>query len=158
MTAMAFSEAGLQALTEAFEGCRLEAYPDPGTGGAPWTIGYGHTDPGVCRGMVISREQADKFLRADIAGAEAAVNRLVRVELNQQQFDALVDFAFNAGEHNLAGSHLLACVNAGDFAAADREFSRWVFGGGHKLPGLVRRRQAEAAWFSDTAWSARSTT
>jgi lysozyme len=135
-------------LTEDAEGLRLTAYPDPGTGGHPWTIGYGHTGADVFQGLTISQELAEKLLRQDVHDAESAIHQLVTTELTQHQFDALVDFAFNCGAHNLATSTLLRHVNAGEFEAATKEFARWVNGGGHVLPGLVKRRHAEAALFA----------
>ena len=134
-------------LTEDSEGVRLTAYPDPGTGGNPWTIGYGHTGSDVYEGMVIDHAQAEELLRGDVRSAEAAVKREVRVELNQHEFDALVDFAFNCGAGNLQHSTLLRLVNEGHFAEASQHFGDWVKGGGHVLPGLVRRRHAEAVLF-----------
>jgi lysozyme len=135
-------------LTEDAEGCRLTAYPDPGTGGAPWTIGYGHTGPEVHEGMTITHDQATEFLKEDIKSSEAAVKRCVEVPLTQGQYNALVDFAFNAGAGNLQHSTLLRKVNASDFAGAVEEFGKWVNGGGHVLPGLVRRRHAESQAFA----------
>jgi lysozyme len=127
-----------------FEGCRLAAYPDPGTGGAPWTIGYGHTK-GVSRGMLITQQQAEDFLHIDILEFENGVDELVKVELKQHQFDALVSFAFNCGIGNLRSSTLLKMVNAGNFNAVPAQFMRWTRAAGKELPGLVRRRRAEAA-------------
>ena len=134
-------------LTEDSEGVRLTAYPDPGTGGDPWTIGYGHTGSEVFEGMVIDHAQAEQFLSEDVRSAEAAVKRLVHVELTQHEFDALVDFTFNCGAGNLQHSTLLRLVNEGRFAEAAQHFGDWVKGGGHVLPGLVRRRHAEAVLF-----------
>jgi hypothetical protein len=78
---------------------------------------------------------------------EKAVQRLVKVKLNQNQFDALVSFAYNCGEGNLAKSTLLKRVNAGDFEGAAQEFHKWNKGGGQVLRGLVRRRKAESDLF-----------
>jgi len=142
-----YDQAGLD-VTEDSEGCRLTAYPDPGTGGDPWTIGYGHTGADVHPGMTIDHAQAEEFLRHDVRSAEAAVKRLVKVELTQHQFDALVDFAFNCGAGNLQHSTLLKLVNEGDFATASTHFGDWVKGGGHVLPGLVKRRHAETVLFN----------
>jgi lysozyme len=127
-----------------FEGCRLKAYPDPGTGGAPWTIGYGHTS-GVSRGMLITQQQAEDFIHIDILKFEKAVDDLVEVDLEQHQFDALVSFAFNCGIGNLRSSTLLKMVNSGKFDAVPAQFMKWTRAAGKELPGLVRRRRAEAA-------------
>jgi lysozyme len=133
-------------LTETGEGLRLEAYPDPGTGGAPWTIGYGRAH-GVKPGDTCTQEQAEQWLTEDIVTAEAAVNRLVRANLTQHQFDALVDFTFNAGVGNFASSTLLKDLNAGYLQLAANEFKRWDMAGGAHLAGLAHRRAAETELF-----------
>ena len=71
---MALTPAGYR-LIQSWEGCRLQAYPDPASGGAPWTIGYGHTGPEVKPGLVISQEQADAWFKSDVARFESAVDR-----------------------------------------------------------------------------------
>jgi lysozyme len=142
---MKTSEAGI-ALIEEFEGCILDAYPDPATGGAPWTIGFGHT-AGVAPGARCTREQAVQWLREDVAWAEAAVNRLVAVPLEQHQFDALVSFTFNLGQGALASSTLLRLLNAGRRAEVGPQFLRWNNGPNGPMPGLTRRRAAERALF-----------
>jgi lysozyme len=139
---MIYSNTGLH-LTEESEGCRLRAYPD--STGIP-TIGYGHTK-GVRLGDVCTQEQAERWLREDIAYAEAEVNRVVRVPLTQGEFDALVDFTFNCGRGNFDHSTLLALVNKGDMVHAAAQFERWDKAGGKVVAGLLRRRQAEAAEF-----------
>ena len=143
---MKTSDAGL-ALIQAFEGCVLAAYPDPATGGEPWTIGYGHTH-GVRPGDACTREQALAWLREDLGGAEQAVSQCVKVPLAQHQFDALVSFTFNCGPGALAQSTLLRLINAGgDPSVVGPQFARWVNGPNGPLPGLVRRRAAERAMF-----------
>ena len=143
---MIYSKNGLH-LTEQFEGLRLTAYPDPGTGGAPWTIGYGHTGPDVHPGLTITQQQAENLLARDIQTASDAVNRLVKYELTQEEFDALVDFTYNCGAGNLKISTLLKKVNAGDMVGASKEFAKWNLANGHILQGLVNRRQAEMRLF-----------
>jgi lysozyme len=128
------------------EGCRLEAYPDPGTGGAPYTIGYGHT-AGVHEGDWCTQEQAAEWLKADVVQSENAVMQLVDVQLTQGEFDALVDFVFNLGAGALAGSTLLKLLNAGRYHEAAQQFPLWVHASGHVLPGLVARRAEEEAEF-----------
>jgi lysozyme len=142
-----YSDAGF-ALTKLFEGLRLTAYQDQG---GVWTIGYGHTGPGVQAGLVITEAQADIFLQADVARAVTAVNLLVTAAISQGQFDALVDFAFNLGSSSLAHSTLLKQVNAGDFAGAAQSFLLWDHIGKKVNPGLLRRRTAEVAMFNGTA-------
>lgn len=132
------------ALIEDYEGLSLDAYPDPGTGGEPHTIGYGHTG-GVKPGDSITKDQAVAFLRSDVAAAEKQVAACVEVTLTSNQFSALVSFQFNTG--SLGDSTLLSCVNEEDWYGAKEQFGRWVHAGGRTLAGLVRRRAAEAALF-----------
>lgn len=143
---MQVSPAGV-ALTKEMEGCVLHSYPDPGTGGAPWTAGFGHTGPEVKPGMTITQAQADAWLNADLARASLVVNSLVRVYLTQGEHDALTDFVFNVGAGNFRGSTLLRLLNAGDSKAAAQQFERWNMASGRILPGLVRRRAKEKALF-----------
>jgi len=143
---MEYSKDGLH-LTEQFEGVKLTAYPDPGTGGAPWTIGYGHTGPEVHQGLTITQEQAEQYLAQDVKKAVADVNAKLTVEVTQGEFDALVDFAFNCGCGNLNNSTLLKKINAGDFQGAAHEFEKWDMAAGKHMAGLLRRRQAEELEF-----------
>lgn len=130
-------------LIRQFEGMLLNAYADPG---GIWTIGYGHTK-GVREGMHCSLAQANVWLEYDAAEAAEAVNRLVTADLTQHQFDALTDFVFNLGSSALEASTLLRKLNAGDYEGAADEFPRWVYDNHVKLPGLVKRREAERALF-----------
>ena len=139
-----YSDAGL-AITESFEGLRLTAYQDVA---GVWTIGYGHTGAEVHAGLTITQPEADRLLRADLASAEACVNRAVTAALTLEQFDALVDFCFNAGRGSFLGSSLLRKLNEGDAAGAAAQFGLWVHAGGEVVEGLVRRRKAEAAMFA----------
>lgn len=141
-----YSQTGLRN-TEQFESCKLEAYPDPGTGGAPWTIGYGHTGPEVIEGLTCTQEKAEEWLRNDIQVAANEVNARVTVPITQEEFDALVDFTFNVGVGNFEHSTLLRKLNAGDYAGAAGEFDKWDHAAGKVLAGLVRRRDAETAMF-----------
>lgn len=133
------------ALTRSFEGLRLEAYRDSA---GVWTIGYGHTGPEVHCGQCISEIEAEALLRSDLTSAVLTVRKSVQVDLAQHQFDALVDFCFNTGRGSFLGSSLLRYVNEGEFDSAAVQFGLWVHAGGKILPGLVRRRSAEAALFS----------
>ena len=137
--------AGL-ALLKSFEGCKLTAYPDPGTGGEPWTIGWGRTG-GVKRGDTCTQAQADAWLLQDLDRFEQAVERLVSVTLTQNQFDALVSFCYNVGTGSLHSSTLLRKLLAGDYEGAQQQFARWNRAGGKEMPGLTRRRAAEAELF-----------
>ena len=127
------------ALIKEFEGLRLKAYKCPG---GVWTIGYGHT-AGVRPGMVITKEQAEQFLKEDLLVFEKAVNNQ-NLSINQNQFDALVSLIYNIGIGNFKKSTLLLKVRIepGDNSIMD-EFLRWVYSKGRVLPGLQRRRLAE---------------
>lgn len=144
---MKTSDAGRKFI-EGWEGLFLRAYDD-GTG--VMTIGYGHTTaagpPTVHHGMTITEEEADQILSSDLSAVEIDVNHHVKVELTQNQFDALVSFDFNTGA--LDRSSLLRAVNSK--LSADEitsDFLKWDRGGGHVMKGLVRRRKAEAALFN----------
>lgn len=131
-------------LIKKWEGLKLEAYlPTPND---VWTIGWGHTK-GVRPGMKITRSKAQELFRKDIEWAENAVNRLVKVGLTQNQFDALVSLTFNIGETAFARSTLLRKLNTGDYQGAAEEFPRWVKQKGKTLRGLVRRRAEEMEVF-----------
>ena len=143
---MEYSKNGLH-LTEQFEGCRLTAYPDPGTGGDPWTIGYGHTGSDVHAGLTITQEQAEELLMKDVQKAANDVKAKVTTDITQEEFDALVDFVFNCGAGNFNGSTLLKKINAGDMEGASHEFEKWDMAAGKHMAGLLRRRHAEAQEF-----------
>jgi lysozyme len=131
-------------LTEGFEGCRLVAYKDVA---GVWTIGYGHTGADVVEGLVITQAQAVSLLVSDVAAAVACVNHAVVVPITQDEFDALVDFTFNAGRGAFLQSTLLRDLNAGDLQSAAAQFGLWVNAGGKPVSGLVRRREAEKELF-----------
>ena len=138
-------------LIHTFEGCRLHAYKCPA---GVWTIGWGHTAD-VYEGMTITREQANEFLEQDIRIFEDNLTFALGLDdkdrmpnglpISQHQFDALLSFTYNVSTGNLARSTLLRKVKANPKDPSIRgEFSRWVYGGGKRLPGLVRRRKMEA--------------
>lgn len=143
---MRLSPSGLE-LIKSHEGLRLSAYQDVA---GVWTIGYGNTSTAK-PGMIITQEQAERLLMNDVEQFENAVNNLVRVTLNQNQFDALVSFTFNLGRGALYRSTLLRKLNVGDYAGAASEFGRWVNAGGKPWPGLIRRRQEERELFESPA-------
>ena len=145
--ALKFDRTGLD-LTEESESLRLEAYPDPGTGSEPWTIGWGHTGADIHKGMKITRSAAEMYLMQDIERCETAIYGLVEVPLTQYEFDALVDFVFNVGVGHFKSSSLLKYINQGNMAEADAEFQKWDKANGRVLPGLVNRRALEAALFN----------
>jgi lysozyme len=138
------SEAGLS-LIKSFEGCVLTAYLDAV---GIWTVGYGHTGPSVHRGLTITQKLAEDILAQDVRRFELGVLNNVKVNLNQNEFDALVSFSFNVGVNALKNSTLLRLLNDGaDRSIVAAEFLRWNKGGDKVLEGLTRRRQAEKALF-----------
>lgn len=143
---MKISDKGLS-LIKSFEGCELTAYPDPGTGGDPWTIGYGHTGPEVVPGLTINQDEAEAYLTLDVEKFERCVEDALTVEATQGQFDALVSFAYNVGCKAMSGSTLVRLLNAGNKDGAASQFGRWNKAGGRVMAGLTRRRQAERDLF-----------
>ncbi len=115
------------------------------------TIGYGHVvKPQELKRFAggITKEQAEALLRQDVQTAERAVLRLITVPLTDGQFDALVSFTFNLGAGALQRSTLRRKVNRSEHAAVPAEFRKWVWAGGRKLEGLLRRREAESALYA----------
>lgn len=141
------------AIIKQFEGCakklpdgRFSAYPDPGTGAEPWTIGWGATGPGITKGVIWTAAQCDARLIEDVARFSGAIDRaLGDAPTSQAQFDAMVSFHYNTGK--LLASTLFRLHKAGDYAGAAREFGKWVNAAGKPLPGLVKRRASEAALY-----------
>lgn len=131
------------ALVASFEGLRTTAYQD---GGGIWTIGYGRTGD-VHKGDTCTKEQALDWLNYDLATTDAAVNRLVKVPLNQHQHDALVSLCFNIGEGNFAKSTLLSLLNQGAEIGASQQFLRWDKVARVSSPGLAIRRAKEKVLF-----------
>lgn len=142
---MRISEQGLK-LIRSFEGFSAIAYTCPA--GYP-TIGYGHVvKSGETFAGAMDESAALALLRADVADAEAAIGRLVMVPLTQFQFDALASFIYNVGAGAFQRSTLKRKVNREEHEDAALEFGRWIWAGGRKLPGLVKRRAAEAALYN----------
>lgn len=144
-------------LIKRFEGFSPTVYVCPA---GYWTIGFGHMLRAFDRNRDtrrfmsgnpypagITREEADEMLIADLRKYEAAVARLITVPLQNEQFDALVSFTYNLGAGALQRSTLRRKVNGGFHDEVPHEFSKWVWGGGRKLPGLVKRREAEAGLY-----------
>ena len=143
------------ALIKRFEGCAklrrdglIEAYPDPGTGAEPWTIGWGATGPGlelgsrIGPGTVWTQKQCDARLADDLRRyARDVANAIGDAPTTQSQFDAMVSFHYNTGA--IARATLTKKHCNGDYDGAAREFKRWNKAGGRVLKGLVRRRQEE---------------
>jgi GH24 family phage-related lysozyme (muramidase) len=135
-------------LLKTWEGCRLSAYLDPASGGAPWTIGYGHTGPEVVPGLTISQEQADAWLERDAAEVNGALDLLLSgVALNPRQCDALVSFCFNVRAGVLERSTLRKRLLVGEAPAVviTQEWPCCCKGPNGPVEGLKRRRAAEVA-------------
>lgn len=143
------SPAGIAAM-KIEEGCKLVAYPDPGSkDGNPWTVGFGSTGPGIARGTVWTQQQAETRFLADLRRFEASVEaKLGNAATSQQQFDAMVSFAYNVGIGSFGTSTLLTKHKGGDFAGAAAEFGRWINNDGKPMAGLKARRAREAAIYS----------
>lgn len=151
------------ALVQRFEDCKLIAYPDPKTGGVPWTIGWGHT-AGVMPGDTCTQEEADAWLVEDLAAAEDIAADHVEADLMEEhEFDAFVSILFNVGQGSHARdgiirlkdgrpSTLLRKLRDGDKAGAADEFLKWVSPGTDVERGLRRRRVAERALFLGADW------
>jgi GH24 family phage-related lysozyme (muramidase) len=143
-------------LVQQFEGCekerqdgRFDAYPDPGTGGDPWTIGWGSTGPDVKPGVVWTQQECDARLEQSLEKFSAGVQALLgAAATTQHQFDAMVSFAYNVGIGNLKTSTLLRKHIAGDHTGAAAEFAKWNKAAGKVLKGLTNRRKAEAALYA----------
>jgi lysozyme len=144
-----------KSLVQQFEGCAkkrpdgmFEAYPDPGSGGDPWTIGWGSTGSDIKRGVVWNQKQCDDRFSDHLAEFARKVQAaLGGAPTTQKQFDAMVSFAYNVGVGNLQSSTLLKKHKAGDYAGAAAEFAKWNKAAGKVLPGLTRRRAAESALY-----------
>lgn len=142
------STAGI-ALIKQFEGCAkrrddglIAAYPDPGTGGAPWTIGWGATGSGIGPGTLWTQSQCDERLSDDLFRyAEEVTVALGDAPTTQAQFDALVSFHYNTGA--ISRATLTSKHRRGDYKGAAAEFARWTRAGGKVLKGLEKRRSAE---------------
>jgi len=152
-------------LMHRFEACRLEAYPDPKTGGDPWTIGWGHTGSDVHPGLVWTQEKADDTFMEDVRVHEQNVDGCVTVEVDQDQYDALVSIMFNVGpggprKDGIARlrdgrpSTLIRRLNAGEFDEAADQFLVWVSPGSNVERGLRFRRRCERAMFLGEDWRA----
>ncbi|MGB7409326.1 MAG: lysozyme [Pontixanthobacter sp.] len=142
------------ALIKQFEGCarirrdgKVAAYPDPGTGGDPWTIGWGATGTGIGPNTVWTQAECDLRLERDLKRYAADVAAAIGgAPTTQNQFDAMVSFHYNTGA--IARATLTRKHRAGDYGGATAEFARWNIAGGRVLNGLVRRRQAEAELYA----------
>ena len=132
-------------LIKRFEGCRYNPYRDSV---GLWTVGYGNLigdGKSLPSGdnRVFTQEEIDAFLVNDLTRTESGINMLVRVQLSQNQFDALCSFCYNLGIGTFQKSTLLKDINASMWDAAANDLLKFHFAGGVSQPGLVKRRQAE---------------
>jgi lysozyme len=139
-------------LVERDEGDRLTAYPDPATGGTPWTIGYGHTGPDVTPGLVITETQAQALLASDLHKFDSGVLELLdngMVSTSDDEYSAMVSLAYNIGLGNFAKSSVLRLHKNGQFPEAADAFLLWDMAAGKVMAGLVRRRHQERELYLD---------
>ena len=141
------SKEGIE-LIKNFEGCELKAYQDSV---GVWTIGYGHTKE-VKEGDEINQEHAEFMLTEEMPEYEGYINNMVKVPLEQNQFDALCSWVYNLGPTNLKNSTLLTVLNQERYKEVPQEIKRWNKAGGVVLNGLIIRRQAEALLFEGKEW------
>lgn len=157
--AMQMSPEGVQVI-EHYETCVLRAYPDPKTGAAPWTCGWGATGHDIGSSTVWTQEQADARLRRDVLEREDMANAVIRVPVTQGQFDAFVDILFNVGPgtatkdgivrlRNGKPSTLLRKLNLTDYAGAREQFALWISPGSNVEHGLRRRRRTDQALWDE---------
>ena len=152
-TAPALGKAGAdlikhyESCAKAIGGGKFTAYPDPGTGADPWTIGWGTTGPDIKKGLVWTQAECDARFDHDILTYVATVAKCIgTVKTTQNQFDAMTSFQYNTGK--LGASTLLKKHIAGEFTGAATEFGKWTLAAGKVMPGLVKRRAAEAALYA----------
>lgn len=142
---MKTNESGLKLIKD-FEGCKLHAYICPA---GKWTIGYGHTKGVNKRTGKITQEQAEQLLKEDVEDFEIELDLVLRengIELNENQYSAIISFCFNLGINNFINSTLFKVIKKDpeNYKEIDKQFMRWVYGGGKILPGLMKRRAAES--------------
>ena len=130
-----------------WESIRLTAYPDPGTGGDPWTIGWGSTGPDVRRGTVWTQEQADARLARDVQKFLDGVRAAVTAPAAPHEIAAMTSLAYNIGLGAFRNSTLLRMFNAGNKTGAADQFGRWIHAGGEAMQGLINRRDDERKLF-----------
>jgi len=144
MTLLRTSVRGIK-LIKQFEGLRLQPYL---CSAGYQTIGYGHMMPfPMPQDEEMTEAQAESLLHDDLALTEASLRRLIHVPLTQNQFDALISFTFNLGAGALQRSTLRRKVNDQCHEEVPRELRRWVFAGGRRNLGLLKRRRAEALFY-----------
>lgn len=134
-------------LTKEWEGFKLQAYPDPATGGAPWTIGYGSTGPDINKDTVWTKAQADARHTADLAKFMKGVESSLTRKPTANQLGAMTSLAYNIGLGNFRKSTLLKKFNAGDIYGAADQFQVWRKANGKVMQGLINRRADERRVF-----------
>jgi lysozyme len=150
----------VQSYIKSKESLRFKAYPDPKTGGVPWTAGWGSTGHGIGPNTTLSEDEAEDYFMLDIQQAENNVNHYVHVPLTQGQYDALVSIFYNVGPGSAtrdgigrlksgAPSTLIRKLNALDYVGARAEFPKWCSPGSNVENGLRIRRNEEVSKFWD---------
>lgn len=134
-------------LARQFEGCRLDAYPDPTYGWKVPTVGYGATGPEIVQGTVWTQEQADADLMSRMSVIGAHLDTVIKVPVSDEQKGAMCDLAYNIGCGAFQRSTLLAYLNTGNVQGAVDQFMVWNRSNGAVLDGLTHRRDAERALF-----------
>ena len=134
---------GIELIKEG-EGCKLSTYRD---GGGVFTIGYGHTGRHAYEGNSITKEEAEQIFEEDLYNHEQDLLRLLKIELNEGQFSAVMSLVFNIGATQFATSSLLKYLNESNFDSAANEFYKWIWDNGHKIQGLINRRDRERRLF-----------
>jgi lysozyme len=146
MSSRQISQRGIQ-LIKRWEGCKLKAYRDVK---GVWTIGWGTTDPRYAfDGNEITQAQADHLFMQDVLKFQREIAPLIRVDIAQGHWDALVSLAYNIGSGAFRSSTLLRLLNQGDYAGAQAQFSRWIYSGKKVYQGLINRRADEAQVFRE---------
>lgn len=135
------------ALVRKWEGCRLKAYPDPATGGDPYTIGFGATGPGIRKGVTWTQQQADKRLQQDVTRFVDGVRSVLKRPATDNQLGAMASLAYNIGLSRFENSTLLRLFNSGSTAGAAKQFGVWTMAAGQRMQGLVNRRADERRVF-----------
>ena len=131
-------------LIKHFESFRSEPYI---CAGGYLSVGYGHVIKPNEVFLEVTEAEAEALLLADVAIAERSVLRLIRIPLEDNRFDALVSFTFNVGGGGFQRSTLRQKVNREEHEEVPDEFRKWVYAGGRKLKGLIKRRELEASLY-----------
>jgi lysozyme len=134
-------------LIKHWEGCKLTAYPDPDTGGAPWTIGYGATGTGISEGTVWTQEQADNALTLRLAVLCNEICPHITFAVTSEELGAMLSLAYNIGVTAFLNSSLLTFINAGNVKDAADQFLLWDHDNGKVIDGLLNRREDERRVF-----------